>query len=496
MLIFLNQSTTQQLIREKFINIKIAVIGDLMLDRYIWGSVSRISPEAPVPVVRVNKKTVSLGGAGNVACNLATLGCQVHLLGIVGADIEAEILTREMLNLNIITDGIVTDPNRPTTVKTRIISHSQQMLRLDDENTGVIDSDMEQNLLERSINKLDDVNLVILSDYGKGVLTDHFLKVFLPTARQKGVRVLVDPKRTDYTAYTGAAAITPNRPESELAIKHSLISDEDFEFAAQEFQQKYALEAVLITRSERGMTLFWNGKSYHFQTQAREVFDVSGAGDSVIAILGAGLSAGLSWTEAVELANLGAGIAVQKVGTAPVHAEELLQVIEQEGISASNGKILQLSDLMRQIAAWRVQGKKIVFTNGCFDILHIGHVVYLEKARAMGDVLIVGLNTDQSVKRLKGAERPLVSEADRARVLAALSSVSAVVLFDQDTPIKLIEAIKPDILVKGADYQEEEVVGADFVRSYQGQVALIPLVKDRSTTQIINKFPKITPNWH
>jgi D-beta-D-heptose 7-phosphate kinase/D-beta-D-heptose 1-phosphate adenosyltransferase len=493
MLKFLNKFATQQLIRENFLNSKIAVIGDLMLDRYLWGSVSRISPEAPVPVVRVDRKTVSLGGAGNVAHNLATLGCQVHLLGVVGADVEAEILSREMLNLNIGTDGLVIDPNRPTTVKTRVISHSQQLLRLDDENTQLIDSDIEQTLLERSIHKLEEVNLVILSDYGKGVLSDRFLKIFLQTARQKGVRVLVDPKRTDYTAYTGATAITPNRSESELAIKRPLVTDTDFEVAAQEMQQKYSLEAVLITRSEKGMTLFWDGKTYHFPTHAREVFDISGAGDSAIAILAASLSAGLSWPEAVELANLGAGVAVQKVGTAPVHKEELLQVVEQEGISIANGKVLRLPDLMRQLAAWKAQGKKIVFTNGCFDLLHLGHVVYLEKARSMGDVLIIGLNTDDSVKRLKGAERPLISEADRARVLASLSSVSTVVLFEQDTPIELIEAIKPDVLVKGADYQEEEVVGASFVRSYQGQVALIPLVEERSTTKIADKLARIAP---
>ena len=245
-----------------------------------------------------------------------------------------------------------------------------------------------------------------------------------------------------------------------------------------------------MTRSEKGMTLFLHGKAYHFPTQAKEVFDISGAGDAVISILAASLAAGLSWTEAVELSNLGAGVAVQKVGTAPVYQEELLQVLEQEGISSTNSKILRLPDLMRQLAAWKAQGKKIVFTNGCFDLLHVGHVVYLEKAKALGDILIVGLNTDNSVTRLKGPKRPLVAEADRARVLASLSFVDGVTLFEQDTPIDLITAIKPDILVKGADYRHEEVVGAKFVQSYQGEVALIPLVDDRSTTKIVNKIVK------
>jgi D-beta-D-heptose 7-phosphate kinase/D-beta-D-heptose 1-phosphate adenosyltransferase len=493
MLKFLKKSTIEQTVNDKFSNIRIAVIGDLMLDQYLWGGVSRISPEAPVPIVRVERKTCSLGGAGNVAHNLVALGCQTRLIGVVGTDTEADILRSEMLCLNIPTDGLVPDPNRPTTIKTRVISGSQQLIRLDNEFTGAVNQEIERDLLERSIAELDHVNLVILSDYSKGVLTDNFLQTFLPIARKKQISVLVDPKRSDYTAYSGATAITPNRAESELALKRSLVSDSDFEVAGQELQQKYSLDAVLMTRSEKGMTLFLHGKAYHFPTQAKEVFDISGAGDAVISILAASLAAGLSWTEAVELSNLGAGVAVQKVGTAPVYKEELLQVIEQEGISSTNSKVLRLPDLIRQLAAWKAQGKKIVFTNGCFDLLHVGHVVYLEKAKALGDILIVGLNTDNSVTRLKGPERPLVAEADRARVLASLSFVDGVTLFEQDTPIDLIMAIKPDVLVKGADYRQEEVVGANFVQSYQGQVALIPLVDDRSTTKIVNKIAKAVP---
>ncbi|MBU7583986.1 MAG: D-glycero-beta-D-manno-heptose-7-phosphate kinase [Nostoc sp. TH1S01] len=492
MLQFIQKSTIEKVIKEKFFHCKIAVIGDLILDQYLWGRVSRISPEAPVPVVRLEHETCSLGGAGNVAHNLAALGCQVQLIGVVGIDKEADILRSEILNLNIPTDGLVADITRPTTVKTRVISDSQQLIRLDNESTQKISQKVEQELLEYSIAQLDHVNIVILSDYNKGVLTDDFLQTFLAIAKQKQIPVLVDPKRSDYTAYSGATAITPNRSESELAVKRPLFTDKDFEVAGEELQRKYSFEAVLITRSEKGMTLFSDGKAYHFPTQAREVFDISGAGDSVIAILAASLLAGLSWTEAVELSNLGAGIAVQKVGTSPVYKEELLQVLEQEGISTTNSKILRLPDLIRRIAAWRGEGKKIVFTNGCFDLLHVGHVVYLDKAKATGDILIVGLNADDSVKRLKGPERPIISESDRARVLASLSSVDAVVLFDQDTPIELIEAIKPDVLVKGADYREEQVVGASFVSSYQGEVVLVPLVDDRSTTKIASKIGKLS----
>jgi D-beta-D-heptose 7-phosphate kinase/D-beta-D-heptose 1-phosphate adenosyltransferase len=487
---FIQKSAVEKTLNDGFSSIKIVVIGDLMLDQYLWGRVSRISPEAPVPIVRVERKTCSLGGAGNVAHNLAVLGCQTQLLGVVGVDTEADILRNEMKRLNIPTDYLIADPHRPTTVKTRVISSSQQLIRLDNELTEAISPEIEEILLERSIFQLESVNLVILSDYNKGVLTDKFLETFLPITKQKQIPVLIDPKGSNYTAYTGATAITPNRSESELALKRSLLTDRDFEAAGEELQQKYSLEAVLMTRSEEGMTLFLQGKAYHFPAYAREVFDISGAGDAVIAILAASLSAGLSWTEAVELANLGAGVAVQKVGTAPVYKDELLQVLEQEGISTTNSKILRGQDLMRKLAAWKAQGKKIVFTNGCFDLLHVGHVVYLEKARALGDVLIVGLNSDSSVKRLKGSERPLVAEADRARILASLKFVDAVTLFEEDTPIDLIQTIKPDVLVKGADYREEEVVGASFVKSYQGQVVLTSLVDDRSTTKIVNKIVK------
>jgi D-beta-D-heptose 7-phosphate kinase / D-beta-D-heptose 1-phosphate adenosyltransferase len=488
MLKFLQKSVVEKIINEKFSELKIAVIGDLMLDQYLWGRVSRISPEAPVPVFNIERKTFSLGGAGNVAHNLVAMGCQTRLLGIVGSDIEAKILKDSMLHLDIDTCDLIEDESRPTTTKTRVVSSSQQLIRLDNESSEIISQEIEQIFLQRSISQLDDVNLVILSDYNKGALTNNFLKTFLQIAREKNISVLVDPKRNDYDVYTGATAITPNRAESELALKRPLISDKDFEIAGQELQQNYSLEAVLMTRSEKGMTLSWNGDTYHFPTYARQVFDISGAGDSVIALLGASLAAGVSWPEAVELSNLGAGVAIQKIGTAPVYKEELLQVLEQEGISTANSKILRLSDLTRQLASWRAKGKKIVFTNGCFDLLHVGHVIFLEKARSLGDILIIGLNTDNSVKSLKGLTRPLVAEADRSRVLASLNSVSAITLFDQVTPIELIKAIKPDVLVKGADYREEEVAGASFVRSYEGQVILIPLVDNRSTSKIVDKI--------
>jgi D-beta-D-heptose 7-phosphate kinase / D-beta-D-heptose 1-phosphate adenosyltransferase len=299
--------------------------------------------------------------------------------------------------------------------------------------------------------------------------------------------VLVDPKRKDFGAYANAGAVTPNRAELGAAMGRALETDEDFEWAARALQKQYNFEAVLMTRSEQGMTLLSEGVVNHFPTQAKQVFDISGAGDAVISVLAVGLAAGLSWPEATELANLGAGVAVQKVGTSPVTADELVQVLEQEGVSAANSKILMLEDLLRKIAAWRAEGKKIAFTNGCFDILHVGHVVYLDRARGLADVLIVGLNSDASVRRLKGPQRPLNIESDRARVLAALEPVDGVVLFEEDTPLHLIETIRPDILAKGADYREEEVVGATFVRSYGGDVQLIPLVEGRSTTGILKK---------
>jgi D-beta-D-heptose 7-phosphate kinase/D-beta-D-heptose 1-phosphate adenosyltransferase len=493
MLKFVQKSTIKTIITEKFPQAKIAVVGDLMLDQYLWGKASRISPEAPVPIVRIDRKNHCLGGAGNVANNLAVLGCQTQLIGVVGNDNDADILRNEMLRSKINTDHLVIDFERPTTIKTRVISGSQQLIRLDNESSGFVSSQIEKKLLDLSLAQLEFVDLVVLSDYGKGVLTDYFLQTFIAVARQKKIPVLIDPKRRDYTAYSGATAITPNRAEAELALQRVLLSDQDFEVAGEELRQKFSFDVVLITRSEKGMTLSLPDNRYHFPTQAREVFDISGAGDAVIAVLASGLSVGLSWPAAVELANLGAGIAVQKVGTAPIYREELLQVLEQEGISNANSKVLQLPDLIQQVATWRSQGKKIVFTNGCFDLLHVGHVVYLEKARALGDILIVGLNSDDSVRNLKGPTRPLIIEGDRARVLASLSSVDAVTLFEQETPIDLIKIIKPDVIAKGADYKEKEVVGADFVRSYKGEVCLIPLVQNKSTTRIVTKVTGSIP---
>jgi D-beta-D-heptose 7-phosphate kinase / D-beta-D-heptose 1-phosphate adenosyltransferase len=488
MLKFIDKKVVQETIRSQFPQIKIMVVGDLMLDRYFWGNVSRISPEAPVPVVNIQKKTCSLGGAGNVALNLIALGCNVELVGVVGNDTDADELRQKVADLGIDIKGLISDPSRPTTVKTRIVSDSQQMMRLDSEVSSFISEEIEQDLLKISCAKLDTVDMVILSDYAKGVLTDKFLSSFLDFANQKKVRVLVDPKRKDFSAYTNACAVTPNRSESQIALGHSLVTDLDFELAAKEFKNKYNFESVLLTRSEQGMTLLSDGIIRHFPTQAKQVFDISGAGDSVISVLAAGLAAGLAWPEATELANLGAGIAVQKVGTSPVTADELIQVLDQEGVSSLNSKILGLEDLLRKIAAWRSEGKKIAFTNGCFDILHVGHVVYLDKTKGFADILIVGLNSDASVRRLKGSQRPLNIETDRSRVLAALEPVDAVILFEGDTPIDLITAIKPDILAKGADYREEDVVGAEFVRSYGGDIQLIALVEGRSTTEILNRI--------
>jgi D-beta-D-heptose 7-phosphate kinase / D-beta-D-heptose 1-phosphate adenosyltransferase len=487
MLNFLNKKLVPTLIHQKFPEIRVMVIGDLMLDRYLWGKASRISPEAPVPVVNIERKTHSLGGAGNVALNLVSLGCQVELIGVVGNDVEADILRQSVMELGLDSSGLLVDASRPTTVKTRVISNSQQMLRLDDEVSGFIGREIEAALLKMSGEKLDAVDIVILSDYAKGVLTDRFLSSFLALADRQKIRVLVDPKRQDFGAYANAGAVTPNRAELQAAMGRALETDEDFEWAARTLQKQYNFEAVLMTRSEQGMTLLSEGVVNHFPTQAKQVFDISGAGDAVISVLAVGLAAGLSWPEATELANLGAGVAVQKVGTSPVTADELVQVLEQEGVSAANSKILMLEDLLRKIAAWRAEGKKIAFTNGCFDILHVGHVVYLDRARGLADVLIVGLNSDASVRRLKGPQRPLNIESDRARVLAALEPVDGVVLFEEDTPLHLIETIRPDILAKGADYREEEVVGATFVRSYGGDVQLIPLVEGRSTTGILKK---------
>ena len=467
---------------------RVLVVGDLMLDRYQWGTVRRISPEAPVPVLRLERETEVAGGAANVARNLVGLGLRVCIAGITGQDPHRERLLALLKEQGVETDAVLSDPTRPTTTKTRLVGDHQQMLRIDAERIAPVDSGLAERLLAAVGERLSAVDAVLLSDYAKGVLIGDTCAHIIAVARDRGLPVLVDPKGSDFERYRGATAITPNR--AELALAAGVDSDDLDALlgAAEPMRERLELEQLILTLGELGVALVDATGVHRIPAVAREVFDVSGAGDTVIATVAAGRAAGLDPIDTAHLANLAAGVVVGKVGTAAIAADELAAAIADEAALEQAAKVGDLGDVLARVRQWRDRGERIVFTNGCFDLLHVGHVTYLERARRQGHRLVVGLNTDRSVRTLKGPERPLIGEQDRARVLAALAAVDAVVLFDAETPIELIRAIRPDVLAKGADYSEDAVVGAADVKSWGGQVVLVPLVDDRSTSAIIQRM--------
>ncbi|MBU3736079.1 MAG: D-glycero-beta-D-manno-heptose-7-phosphate kinase [Methylobacterium sp.] len=467
----------------------VLVIGDLMLDRYLWGTVERISPEAPVPVVLLDKETESAGGAANVAANLVGLGLATRLIGCVGADEPGSRLKRAVEAAGIDARGILHAETHPTIAKTRIIGGHQQMMRLDRESRAPYSRHDIQALLRTIHQQLAErPAAVILSDYAKGILTPEICQTAIGEARRLGIPLLVDPKGHDYSKYRGATALTPNKKETADACLVPLHDNAALLAGAEQLRAGLELDFLAFTRGEEGVSLIGDGHTLDIPATARQVFDVSGAGDTVIATLTAGLIAGLTPREALHLANLAAGVVVGKLGTVPVNKEELLAELLNEDVHEQADKVCDVSRLLLRVAGWRAAGQRIVFTNGCFDLLHAGHVTYLEGARKLGDRLIVGLNTDRSVSALKGPSRPVIHEADRARVMAALEAVDAVVLFDEDTPLALISALRPDVLVKGSDYREDQVVGATEVQSWGGRVALVEIVPGRSTSNIIGKL--------
>lgn len=465
------------------------VIGDLMLDRYLWGKVERISPEAPVPVVLLDHETEAAGGAANVAANLVGLGMHTRLVGCIGADDNGARLKRAIHGLGIDTSGLLHAETHPTIAKTRVLGGHQQMLRLDHENRAPY-TNKDMHALTRLVHQMlaDRPAVVLLSDYAKGVLTSTLCQTVITEAKRLGIPVLVDPKGRDYRKYHGATALTPNKRETAEACHADVHDNAALLDAATHLRRNLALEFLAVTRGEEGISLIEDNHSLHIPATARQVFDVSGAGDTVIATLAAGLVAGLNRRDALHLANLAAGVVVGKVGTVPIARAELLHELLREDSAEQADKVCERDALLTRVAGWRATGKRIVFTNGCFDLLHTGHVTYLETARKLGDKLVLGLNTDRSVSALKGPTRPVIHEQDRARVLAALESVDAVILFDEDTPLSLIEAIKPDVLVKGSDYTEAQVVGGREVKSWGGSVALVDIVPGRSTSGIIDKL--------
>jgi D-beta-D-heptose 7-phosphate kinase / D-beta-D-heptose 1-phosphate adenosyltransferase len=467
----------------------ILVIGDLMLDRYLIGDVQRISPEAPVPVVLLKNQIDRAGGAANVAANLAGLGIQTHLAGCVGEDTEGEILIGLVNRLGISTDAVIRSETRATTAKTRVMSSHQQIVRVDQEVTSTLTyEDCTQLRLRIDEALKNSPSAVILSDYAKGVLTPDVCQSVIMQCQQLSIPVIADPKGLDYQKYQGATALTPNKKEAAEACQVDINDTDSLLKKVEQLKNQLKLSFIAVTRGDEGISLIENNRQSHIPATARQVFDVSGAGDTVIATLAAGLSSKLSPIDALQLANCAAGIVVGKVGTVPIALDELIHELMTKDASEQADKISGMEVLLAKVAGWRSQGKKIVFTNGCFDLLHAGHVTYLEAAKKTGDCLILGLNTDRSVSALKGPSRPVVHEKDRARVLAALESVDAVILFDEDTPLNLINAIKPDVIVKGDDYSEEQVVGGKEVKSWGGEVKLIPLVQGRSTSNLIEKM--------
>lgn len=463
------------------------VVGDLMLDEYLWGKTERISPEAPVQVVDVLREDIRLGGAGNVANNLLALGCGVSVASVIGADENGGALLQAFNNAGIDTSAILQEPGRRTGRKTRVVAANQQIVRIDRESRDPLTPICEQQLITWLQNHISRFNVVLVSDYLKGVLTPAVLTSITQTAALANVPVLVDPKGSDYRKYRGATCLTPNRKEAEAASGIAIKDTTSLLQAAQTLMTQVELQNLLITRSEEGMSLFCNdGTSVHIPTVAREVFDVTGAGDTVLALLACGLAGGLTLADAARLANVAAGIAVGKLGTSIVTPDEIISAIAQEHRD-SDSKIKNRDVLANLISQEKSRGKRVVFTNGCFDLLHAGHVKYLQAARRLGDLLIMGLNSDASVRRLKGSRRPLIAEDERAHILAALDCIDYVCLFDEDTPLELITALKPHILVKGGDYTPEGVVGKEVVESYGGRVELIPFVDGKSTTNIIEK---------
>lgn len=477
----------------KLTEVRVLVVGDIILDRYIWGEVERISPEAPIPVLRTRERTFSLGGAANVAANLSGLGCRVMLAGIQGDDVSGETLASKLREIEI-ESLIVKDASRPTTIKTRMMANRQQLLRLDEEEKAPLNTRISAKLVDMVRAGIQECDAVILSDYGKGVLSgEDFVSGIISLGRTRGLPVLVDPKGINWERYRNASCVTPNTAELEAVIGPS--SSGNNAILARNsncIRKRYEFDSLLVTRGAKGMCLMSQDEEPFFlDACTKEVFDVSGAGDTVIATLAAGMGAGIPIQDAARLANIAAGVVVGKLGTQPITMSELEAAVTSNDTYGSVCRVRKTAhskEASIQVQAWRSSGQRIVFTNGCFDILHPGHIHILQEAKSYGDRLVVGMNSDSSVRRIKGNDRPILDEDARKTILAALMFVDMVVPFDQDTPIELIESLHPDVLVKGGDYSLDQVVGREYVESYGGKVVTIPLLGGFSTTALVNKM--------
>jgi D-beta-D-heptose 7-phosphate kinase/D-beta-D-heptose 1-phosphate adenosyltransferase len=480
---------------------RVLVIGDLMLDRYVWGDVARISQEAPVILLQADKREERLGGASSVATMLRALGARVMLAGVVGADADGARIRKILVDLGIDSDAVLVDGSRPSTVKERYIGraqarHPQQMIRVDYEVRTPLATGVERELARAVARQLAQADVVLISDYDKGVCTPDLLASVISAARAHGLRTLADPIRgRDYRKYHGCSVITPNRLEAGLASGRVLADSGEALTAAAELRERLDLEAVIVTLDKEGMAMAHaDGRAEVFPTRPRQVYDITGAGDMVLAVLGMALAAGADYGPAIRLANVAGGLEVERIGVATLTRDEILHDLLRAGpgggseIGTGFRKVRRRDSLCHELDHRRRLGQRIAFTNGCFDVLHAGHVQYLQEARAQADVLVVGLNSDAGVRLLKGSGRPVNPVESRAVVLAALEVVDYLTVFDEPTPLELIRAVRPDVLVKGADYRREDVVGAEFVESYGGRIHLAPLRPGHSTTQLLKQL--------
>ncbi|MBW1867263.1 MAG: D-glycero-beta-D-manno-heptose-7-phosphate kinase [Deltaproteobacteria bacterium] len=469
---------------------RVLVVGDLMMDEYLWGDVDRISPEAPVQVVAVNREEFTLGGSGNVVNNLAALGARVSAVGVIGTGSDGRLLLEQFNALGVNAKGIIQEPNRPTTRKTRIIAAHQHVLRIDRETRKEISGDNFVAMTKAIIDQIPKVDVVLISDYGKGVVTPTLIAKIVETAKKHNRCVIADPKGLDFTKYAGVSLITPNRKEAALAAGVEITDNAGLVRAAEKILSAVNIKSLLITCGSDGMVLFEKNKPpYRIKSKARQVFDVSGAGDTVLSTFGLAVAAGLSFKQSANIANTAAGIVVGKLGTATISQKELTEALSG-GSDSEPPKFVPLDKLEPLIAGIREKGQKIVLTNGCFDFLHAGHIKLFSTSRRLGDVLIVAIDDDQSVRTLKGEGRPVIDARQRIQILSALDSINHVVLFSSDELDRLIELIRPDILTKGSNYASDEVTGHQLVEKLGGRVEMIPIDDRISSSRIINTIKK------
>ena len=484
-------SDTPPLIKlaEQITSATVLCIGDVMLDRFISGDVERISPEAPIPILQIENEKIMLGGAGNVARNISSLGGSVRFISVIGEDTAGEDIEKMLINDLSLDVHLVVDPSRTSSQKSRFVAGNQQMLRADMETVHPVSDEIANIILEIAEEELPECGALMLSDYGKGVLSDDVLSRLINLARGQNKPVIIDPKGSDYSCYKGAMLITPNRKELEYATGMQTNTDTNIIDACNHLISTAGIEGVLVTRSSDGMSLIMRDQdAWHLPADARAVFDVSGAGDTVAAAISLSLAAGGGLKNAATLANSAAGIVVGKVGTATVQMIEVLSTLSDGKINPATHSVLDDKNALRQISAWQTQGLSVGFTNGCFDILHNGHQFLLQQAADSCDKLIVAINTDASVRKLKGDDRPVNNEINRAVLLSSLKMVDAVILFDDKTPLRLIQLLRPNVLIKGADYEENKIVGADFVKAHGGRVVRAKLTDGLSTTKTIARM--------